>query len=125
MSEGEADATAQDAYRLMLREHIAPALRELGFRRVPLLKFTAPCSLTAAEPRCDPGCHTQKTAPSESANTPIRPASNTSNGSESTRPPASRTREAVEIYNDLTDGTLVAGLFLLLTSHRRAPGRVM
>jgi len=28
-------ATAQDAYRLMLREHITPALRELGFRRVP------------------------------------------------------------------------------------------
>jgi len=31
----EVGATAQDAYRLMLREHIAPALRELGFRRVP------------------------------------------------------------------------------------------
>jgi hypothetical protein len=29
--------TAQDAYRLMLREHIAPALRELGFRRGPSL----------------------------------------------------------------------------------------
>jgi hypothetical protein len=28
-------ATAQEAYRLMLREHIAPALRELGFRRGP------------------------------------------------------------------------------------------
>jgi hypothetical protein len=28
-------ATAQDAYRQMLREHIAPALRELGFRRGP------------------------------------------------------------------------------------------
>lgn len=28
-------ATAQDAYRVMLREHIAPALRELGFRRGP------------------------------------------------------------------------------------------
>jgi hypothetical protein len=62
-------------------------------------------------PRCDPGYHTQKTAPSGSANTPIRPASNMSNGSESTRPAASRTREAVETYNDLTDGTLVAGLF--------------
>ncbi len=28
-------ATAQDAYRLMLREYVAPALRELGFRRGP------------------------------------------------------------------------------------------
>jgi hypothetical protein len=27
-------AAAQDAYRLMLRHHIAPELRELGFRRV-------------------------------------------------------------------------------------------
>lgn len=35
MPAGEAGATAQEAYRLMLREHIAPALRELGFRRVP------------------------------------------------------------------------------------------
>ena len=33
------------------------------------------------------------------------------------------TREAVEIYNDLTDGTLVAGLFLI--SHRRGPHGVM
>ena len=35
MIQGEAwvdrGATAQDAYRLMLRHHIAPALRELGF----------------------------------------------------------------------------------------------
>lgn len=29
------EPTAQDAYRLMLREHLAPALRELGFRRGP------------------------------------------------------------------------------------------
>lgn len=29
------DTTAQDAYRLMLRQHIAPALRELGLRRGP------------------------------------------------------------------------------------------
>lgn len=29
------EATAQDGYRLMLREFIAPALRELGFRRGP------------------------------------------------------------------------------------------
>jgi hypothetical protein len=35
MAASKADATAQDAYRLMLREHIAPALRELGFRRGP------------------------------------------------------------------------------------------
>jgi hypothetical protein len=35
MAVGEAAATAQNAYRLMLREHIAPALRELGFRRGP------------------------------------------------------------------------------------------
>ncbi len=35
MPVGEAGVTAQDAYRLMLREHIAPALRELGFRRGP------------------------------------------------------------------------------------------
>lgn len=31
----DAAATAQDAYRRMLREYIAPALRELGFRRGP------------------------------------------------------------------------------------------
>jgi hypothetical protein len=31
----DAAATAQDAYRRMLREHIAPALRTLGFRRGP------------------------------------------------------------------------------------------
>ena len=31
------EATAQDAYRLMLRRFIAPALRELGFRRGPSL----------------------------------------------------------------------------------------
>ena len=31
----DAAATAQDAYRRMLREHIAPALRALGFRRGP------------------------------------------------------------------------------------------
>ena len=31
----EPTATAQDAYRLMLRAYIAPALRELGFRRGP------------------------------------------------------------------------------------------
>jgi hypothetical protein len=30
-----AAATAQDAYRRMLREYIAPTLRELGFRRRP------------------------------------------------------------------------------------------
>jgi hypothetical protein len=30
-----AGVTAQQAYRLMLREHIAPALRALGFRRGP------------------------------------------------------------------------------------------
>lgn len=30
-----AGGTAQDAYRLMLREYAAPALRELGFRRGP------------------------------------------------------------------------------------------
>lgn len=30
-------ATAQDAYRLLLREFLAPALRELGFRRGPSL----------------------------------------------------------------------------------------
>ncbi len=35
MPVAEAGATAQEAYRLMLRQHIAPALRELGFRRVP------------------------------------------------------------------------------------------
>jgi hypothetical protein len=35
MPVGEAGATAQEAYRLMLREHIAPALRELEFRWVP------------------------------------------------------------------------------------------
>jgi hypothetical protein len=35
MAAGKADATAQDAYRLMLRAHIAPALRELGFWRGP------------------------------------------------------------------------------------------
>jgi hypothetical protein len=35
MAASEAGATAQDAYRLMLREHIAPMLRELGFRRGP------------------------------------------------------------------------------------------
>jgi hypothetical protein len=38
MIQGEAwvdrGAAAQDAYRLMLRHHIAPELRELGFRRV-------------------------------------------------------------------------------------------
>jgi hypothetical protein len=28
-------AAAQDAYRRMLREYIAPPLRELGFRRGP------------------------------------------------------------------------------------------
>ena len=31
----DAAATAQDAYRRMLREYIAPAPRELGFRRGP------------------------------------------------------------------------------------------
>ena len=35
MPVGEAAATAQDAYRLMPREHVAPALRMLGFRRGP------------------------------------------------------------------------------------------
>ena len=34
------------------------------------------------------GCQTQNTAPSGSANTPMRPASTTSNGSASVRPPA-------------------------------------
>jgi hypothetical protein len=29
--------TAQDAYRLMLREYIGPALRELGFPARPVL----------------------------------------------------------------------------------------
>ena len=29
------DATAQDAYKQILREHVAPALRELGFRGAP------------------------------------------------------------------------------------------
>jgi hypothetical protein len=41
MISGEASvdtgATAQDAYRLMLRQYIAPALRGLGFRRGPSL----------------------------------------------------------------------------------------
>jgi len=43
MPVGEAGATAQEAYRLMLREHITPALRELGFRRVrPAPAFPGP-----------------------------------------------------------------------------------
>ena len=31
----EAGGTAQDGFRLMLRAYVAPALRELGFRRGP------------------------------------------------------------------------------------------
>jgi hypothetical protein len=45
-------ATAQDAYRQMLREHIAPALRELGFRRGPSLgAFRYETTTHAAEVR--------------------------------------------------------------------------
>ena len=46
------EATAQDAYRLMLREYIAPALRELGFRRGPSLgAFRCETATHAAEVR--------------------------------------------------------------------------
>ena len=31
----DAGTTAQDAYQQILREHVAPALRELGFRAAP------------------------------------------------------------------------------------------
>lgn len=45
-------ATAQDAYRLMLRQYIAPALRELGFRRGPSLgAFRYETATQAAEVR--------------------------------------------------------------------------
>jgi HEAT repeats len=45
-------ATAQDVYRLMLREHITPALRELGFRRGPSLgAFRHETATHAAEVR--------------------------------------------------------------------------
>jgi hypothetical protein len=48
----KAGTTAQDAYRLMLREHIAPALRELGFRRGPSLgAFRHETATHAAEAR--------------------------------------------------------------------------
>jgi len=44
--------TAQDAYRRMLREHIAPALRELGFKRGPSLgAFRYETATHAAEVR--------------------------------------------------------------------------
>jgi hypothetical protein len=46
------EATAQDAYRLMLRRHIAPALRDLGFRRGPSLgAFRCETATHAAEVR--------------------------------------------------------------------------
>jgi hypothetical protein len=38
-----------------------------------LLKFTAPCSLTAAAPRCDPGCHTQRPRPQDRRTRPSAP----------------------------------------------------
>jgi hypothetical protein len=45
-------ATAQDAYRLMLRRYIAPALRRLGFRRGPSLgAFRYETATHAAEVR--------------------------------------------------------------------------
>lgn len=47
-----AGGTAQDAYRLMLREYAAPALRELGFRRGPSLgAFRYETATHAAEVR--------------------------------------------------------------------------
>ena len=55
------------------------------------LKFSEPCSLTMSAPRCSFASQTQNTAPSGSAQTAIRPASMTSNGSVRTLPPASRT----------------------------------
>jgi hypothetical protein len=49
----------------------------------------APGSLTSWAPLCSFACHTQNTAPDGSANTPMRPAPSTSNGSVSTLPLAS------------------------------------
>ena len=51
--------------------------------------------MTIRAPLCSFACQTQNAAPSGSANTAIRPASMTSNGSISALPPASRTLEAV------------------------------
>jgi len=51
----------------------------------------APGSLTSWAPLCSFACHTQNTAPDGSANTPMRPAPSTSNGSVSTLPLASST----------------------------------
>jgi hypothetical protein len=46
------EATAQSAYRVMLREYIAPTLRELGFRRGPSLgAFRCETATHAAEVR--------------------------------------------------------------------------
>ena len=44
---------------------------------------------------CRPACHSENGAPCGSAQTAIRPASKTSNGSESTLPPASCTARTV------------------------------
>ena len=47
-----AGGTAQDAYRRMLREYVAPSLRELGFRRGPSLgAFRVETTTHAAEVR--------------------------------------------------------------------------
>jgi hypothetical protein len=59
------------------------------------LKFSEPCSLTILAPLFSFACQTQNAAPSGSANTAMRPASMTSNGSVKTLPPAARTRDAV------------------------------
>ena len=59
------------------------------------LKFSEPCSLTTFAPLWFLASQTQKTAPSGSARTAIRPASSTSKGSVTTAPPAARARVAV------------------------------
>ena len=55
--------------------------RASGSRVLRSLKFSEPCSLTIRAPLCSFACQTQNAAPSGSANTAIRPASMTSNGS--------------------------------------------
>jgi len=54
-----------------------------------------PGSFTTAAPACVPGCHTANAAPPESSKSAVRPASETSIGGRSTRPPALATANAV------------------------------
>jgi hypothetical protein len=81
--------TGIEGLELPAEQRSVEGLGAVGSRVLSSLKFHVPGWLTNWAPWCSCACHTQNATPSGSASMAMRPASRTSNGSTSTRPPAS------------------------------------